>query len=119
MEVTERCSIVDSYYQIREAGNGRMVAAAEATPAGDRYNAAKWKWDKAKWQTDWRAMSSRRKGDPFIKNAWQCIVSAYKGSGWMATFTDPVTTALYTWETQKLGDWIDDVHEKLFEHGND
>ena len=33
----------------------------------------------------------------------------------MATLTDPVTTALYSWETQKLGDWIDDLHEKLFD----
>ena len=116
MEVSERCSIVDSYYQIRESGKGEMVAAVDGTPAGDRRNAEKWKWDKAKWKVEWKAMNARRKGDSFFKNAWKCIVSAYKGTGWVATLTDPVSTALYTWETQKLGDWIDDMHEKLFDH---
>lgn len=107
MEVSERCSIVDSYYQIRESGNGEAVAFADATPG-------KRKWDKAKWKVEWQAMNVRRKNDSFLMNTWNCIVSAYKGSGWMATLTDPVTTALYSWETQKLGDWIDDMHEKLF-----
>lgn len=110
MEVTEQCRIVDSYYQIREAGNGEAVAFADATPG-------KKKWDKAKWKVEWKAMNARQKGTPFLNNAWNCIVSAYKGSGWLATFTDPVTTALYTWETQKLGEWIDDLHEKLFDKG--
>ena len=110
MEVSERCTIVDSYYQIRESGNGETVAFADATPGKKR-------WDKAKWKVEWQAMNARRKNDSFIKNAWKCIVSAYKGTGWVATLTDPFTTALYTWETQKLGDWIDDMHEKLFEHG--
>ena len=109
MEVSERCSIVDSYYQIREAGNGEAVAFADATPG-------KKKWDKAKWKVEWDAMNARRKNDSFLKNAWNCIVSAYKGTGWMATLTDPFATALYSWETQKLGDWIDDVHDKLFDH---
>lgn len=111
MEVSERCTIVDSYYQIRESGKGAIVAAVDATPDGDRKNAEKWKWDKAKWQVEWKAMNVRRKGDSFFDNAWKCIVSAYKGNGWMATLTDPLTTALYTWEAQKLGDWIDDIHE--------
>lgn len=111
MEVSEHCSIVDSYYQIREAGNGEAVAFANATPG-------KKKWDKAKWKVEWKAMNARRKGTPLLKNMWNCIVSAYKGTGWMATFTDPATTALYAWETQKLGEWIDDVHETLFPGGN-
>lgn len=111
MEVCEHCSIVDSYYQIREAGNGEAVAFADATPG-------KKKWDKAKWKVEWSAMKSRRKGNSFFSNAWECIVNAYKGSGWVATFTDPATTALYTWETQKLGDWIDDMHDKLFGDGD-
>ena len=116
MEVSERCSIVDSYYKIRESGKGEIVAAVDATPEGDRKNAEKWKWDKAKWKAEWKAMNARRKGDSFLNNAWKCIVSAYKGSGWIATLTDPLTTALYTWETQKLGELIDDMHEKLFGH---
>ena len=108
MEVSENCSIVDSYYQIRESGNGEAVSFSDANPG-------KKKWDKAKWKAEWNAMNSRRKSDSFLKNAWKCVVSAYKGTGWVATLTDPATTALYSWETQKLGDWIDDVHEKLFE----
>ena len=116
MDVSERCNIVDSYYKIRESGKGEIVAAVDATPDGDRRNAEKWKWDKAKWKVEWKAMNARRKGDSFFKNAWNCIVSAYKGTGWVATLTDPFTTALYTWETQKLGNWIDDMHENLFEH---
>jgi hypothetical protein len=117
MEVSERCNIVDSYYKIRESGKGKIVAAVDGTPNGDMRNAEKWKWDKAKWQVEWKAMNARRKGDSFLNNAWKCIVSAYKGTGWIATLTDPITTALYTWETQKLGDWINDMHEKLFENG--
>ena len=104
MEVAERCSIVDSYYQIRESGNGKEVAFADATPGKKR-------WDKAKWKVEWNAMNARRKGDSFFSNAWKCVVSAYKGSGWVATLTDPVTTALYSWETKKLGEWIDDIHK--------
>lgn len=117
MEVSERCRIVDSYYQIRESGKGEIVAAVEATPEGDTRNAEKWKWDKAKWKVEWKAMNARRKGDSFLNNAWKCVVSAYKGTGWTATLTDPLTTALYTWESQKLGDWINDIHDDLFGHG--
>lgn len=108
MEVSERCKIVDSYYQIHEAGNGEEVAFADATPG-------KKKWDKSKWKVEWEAMNVRRKGDSVLKNAWDCVVSAYKGTGWVATLTDPAATALYSWETQKLGDWLDDMHEKLFD----
>lgn len=111
MEVSEQCTIVDSYYQIQESGNGEAVAFADATPG-------KKKWDKAKWKVEWKAMNARRKGTPFWKNAWNCVVSAYKGTGWMATLTDPITTALYSWETQELGDWIDDMHEKVFDDNN-
>lgn len=119
MEVSEHCSIVDSYYQIRESGKGEIVAAIDGTPNGDRRNSEKWKWDKAKWKVEWKSMNTRRKGDSFWNNAWKCIVSAYKGTGWIATLTDPITTSLYAWETQKLGDWIDDIHEKYFENSDD
>lgn len=115
MEVSERCSIVDSYYQIRESGKGEIVAAVDGTPNGDKRNPEKWKWDKAKWKAEWKSMNARRKGDSLLKNTWKCIVSAYKGTGWMATITDPATTALYTWETQKLDEWIDDAYEELFD----
>lgn len=111
MEISESCRIVDEYYQIRESGNGEAVAFADATPG-------KKKWDKAKWKTEWNAMNARRKGDSFLGNIWKCAVSAYKGTGWIATLTDPVTTALYSYETTKLGEWIDDLHEKWFTDGN-
>lgn len=107
MEVSEDCSIVDSYYQIREAGNGKAVAYADATPG-------KKKWDKAKWKTEWKAMTSRRQGDSVWKNMWDCIVKAYKGSGWTATFTDPIATSLYSYETTKLNEAFTNLREKLF-----
>ena len=107
MEVSESCRIVDSYYQIRESGNGREVAFADGTPG-------KKKWDKAKWKTEWNSMNSRKKGDAFLRNAWQCITKAYKGSGWMATLTDPFTTALYSYETTKLGEAFDNLHDSWF-----
>lgn len=107
MEISESCRIVDEYYQIRESGNGRAVAFTDATPG-------KRKWDKAKWKTEWKAMNVRRKGDSLLKNVWNCVVTAYKGSGWMATLTDPVTTALYSYETKKLDEWTDDLHDSWF-----
>ena len=104
MEVSEQCSIVDSYYQIRESGNGEAVAFADATPG-------KKKWDKSKWKVEWKAMNARRKGTSVLNNAWNCVVSAYKGNGWVATLTDPAATALYSWEIQKLTNWIDDIYK--------
>ncbi len=111
MEITEDCSIKDSYYQIREAGNGKEVAFADATPG-------KKKWDKAKWKTEWKAMKARRKGDSVWKNAWNCIVQAYKGSGWIATLTDPAATSLYSYETTKLTESFNDLRSKWFDDGN-
>ena len=40
-------------------------------------------------------------------------MSAYKGTGWVATLTDPVATALYSWETQKLDKWINDIYQVI------
>ena len=107
MEVSESCEIVDEYYKIRESGNGEDVAFASGTKG-------KKKWDKAKWKTEWKAMNTRRKSDSLLKNAWKCTISAYKGSGWVATLTDPATTALYDYEAQKLDDWMNDLHDKWF-----
>lgn len=112
MEVSESCSIVDSYYQIRESGSGETVAFADATPG-------KKKWDKAKWKTEWNAMKVRRSNTPFIRNAWKCIVSAYKGTSWTATLTDPFTTALYSYESTKLDDWVEHLHDQFFPTNDD
>ena len=103
MEVSEDCKIVDSYYLIRESGNGQEVAFAQGTPG-------KKKWNKAVWKVEWNAMKERRKNASFLNNAWNCIVTAYKGSGWLATLTDPITTALYSWETEKLDNWVNDIY---------
>lgn len=111
MEVFERCKIVDRYYQIRPAGKGEEVAQIEGTPPGNPYNSAQWKWDKEKWKTEWKEMKERDKQKSFFENAWNCIVTAYKGNGWMATLTDPAATALYSWETQKLTNWLDDIYK--------
>lgn len=108
MEVSEDCAIVDSYYQIREAGNGEAVAAADATKG-------KTKWDKAKWKTEWTAMKQRRKGDSVWKNAWNCIVQAYKGTSWVATLTDPAATSLYSYETTKLNEAFSNLRNSWFD----
>jgi len=104
MEVSEDCNIVDEYYLVREAGNGEAVAFADATPG-------KKKWDKAKWKTEWNALKARRKGNSVWDNAWGCIINAYKGSGWVATLTDPMATSLYKFETTKLNDAFKKIHE--------
>ena len=95
MEVSESCRIIDSYYQRRDAGD-------------------KHKWDKTKWQPEWRQMNPQRKGKTLLRNAWQCVTKTYKGSGWMSTLTDPLSTALYSYETTKLTEVIDDLHDALF-----
>lgn len=98
MTVSEQCRIVDDYYLIQDTEHEKDVAL--------HHNNTKRKWDKRKWEPEWEAMKARRKEKPVLTNAWECIVSAYKGNGWMATFTDPATTALYTWELKKLDEWI-------------
>lgn len=112
MEVSERCSIVDEYYY-KESGNGQAVAFADATPG--RYDAttSKHKWDKAKWKVEWTAIKSRRRSNSFWKNAWNCIVQSYKGSDWVATLTDPITTALYSFESTKLSESFVKLKDKL------
>lgn len=100
MDIAEQCSVVESYYQIRPAGNAEAVADAEANPG-------KTIWDKSKWKVEWKAMKERKKDESPQKTIWQCIVEAYKGSGWVATFTDPAATALYTWEAERLDAWLD------------
>ena len=59
-------------------------------------------------------MNERRKSDSVWKNMWQCIVTAYKGSSWTATLTDPLSTSLYSYETTKLKDAFSNLSEKLF-----
>ena len=87
MEVTESCSMNDSYYLVNEPGN-----------KGKR------KWDKAKWQPEWKAMKAGSHNAQFGQEVWECIVSSYRGKEWCATLTDPFKTALTTTETTALTD---------------
>lgn len=99
MEIEENCKINDEYYLIRQSGNPEKTAFANGTPG-------KRKWDKEKWKTEWTAMKARKKGTSFLRNAWDGIVTAYKGSGWVETFTDPLSTVIYNYETERLNDWL-------------
>ena len=99
MDIAETCDIREEYYLIREAGNGWEVAYADATGGNKR-------WDKNKWKTEWTTMKARRKKASFFQNAWDCIISAYKGTSWVATLTDPFATSLYSYEVTKLKEWL-------------
>lgn len=105
MEVVETCSINDAYYQIRESGNGREVAEYDGRPG-------RTKWDKKKWKTEWTAMKQRRRNASFWQNALQAVTTAYVGSNWLTTITDPFSTALYSYETTKLNELVDDLKEQ-------
>lgn len=94
MDVMETCKINDEYYLVKEVGKGKQVN--ESGLPGKK------KWDKAKWGVEWKEMKSRKKKDSFWKSAWNGIVLAYQGDSWVQTFTDPITTSIYEYETQKL-----------------
>lgn len=100
MDVAEQCSIRDEYYQVPQPGNGAEVAFADGTPG-------KRKWDKKKWQAEWTEMKQRQSGKSVLGNLWSAVYTAYKGTSWVTTLTDPFATALYQYETQKLNDWLD------------
>lgn len=96
MTVTETCQINNEYYY-------------EASANGDK--TAKKKWDKDKWKAEWRNMQGN-KNDSFMKGVWSTIVTAYKGTNWVETFTDPLTTAIYDYETDQLSSWLDIEEEE-------
>lgn len=99
MTVSESCQINTDYYYVRPVGNGQEVAYANSQPGRE-------KWDKDKWKTEWTEMQAD-KNSSFIRNAWSSIVNTCRGTGWIETFTDPIGTALYEYETEKLNDWLD------------
>ncbi len=88
MEVTESCSINDKYY-LQPDSKGKR------------------KWDKAKWQPEWRAMKAAGSNVPLGQEMWQCVVSSYRGKDWCATLTDPFKTALTATEATALTDLFD------------
>lgn len=108
MDVTETCRIVDQYYYkqkylnetiaIRESGNGAQIARAGIP----EYK----KFDKAKWKVEWTPLKKRQRKATYWKSAWQGIVTAYKGSGWVQTFTDPLTNVILNYEGQKLNELL-------------
>lgn len=107
MDVIEQCSIVDSYYQKPIIGKKHAVVLTNKDDKDK--DGIPYRLDKKKWKVEWNAMKKRGKRSSFFKSAWNSIVSAYKGTGWMATLTDPVTTALYTWEAKKIDNWINEI----------
>ncbi len=100
MSVVEDCKINEDYYLIKEIGHGEDVAFSQGAPG-------KRKWDKKIWKEEWNDMKERRKGDSFWKNAYEAIKTAYWGNSWVTTITEPLGTALYSYETQKLNSWLD------------
>ena len=107
MDVIEKCNIVDSYYQKPITGKKHAVVLTNKDDKDK--DGIPYRLDKKKWKVEWNAMKKRGKRSSFFKSAWNSIVSAYKGTGWMATLTDPVTTALYTWEAKKIDNWINEI----------
>ena len=101
MEVIETCDVNDEYYQISipSVGNARQAAFADGAPG-------KRKWDKMKWQTEWRTMNKRKNATPVMHNVWKSIETACKGDCWATTLTSPLATALATYEVQKLNHWL-------------
>lgn len=108
MDVNESCKIVDQYYYkekyknediaIRQSGNGSQIAFAGIP----EYK----KFDKAKWQAEWTPIKARRRKASFWETAWNSIVTAYKGTGWVQTFTDPLTNVILSYEGKELNDWL-------------
>lgn len=94
MEINEDCGIIDEYYYKKDTNNS---------------NPDKHKWDKAKWKPEWEEIKAHRKEINPPKNAWDCIIDAYRGTGWIATLTEPVTTVLYDFETNKLNEMFNSL----------
>lgn len=108
MDVNESCKIIDKYYYkekyqneeipVRESGNGPQIAFAGIPEFK--------KFDKAKWQAEWTPIKKRQRKASFWNTAWNGIVTAYKGTGWVQTFTDPLTNVILSYEGKELNDWL-------------
>lgn len=97
MELSENCDIIDDYYY---------------KPGDKNSDSGKHKWDKTKWGPEWKDLKARRKDIKNPKNAWDCIVDAYRGTGWIATLTEPMTTVIYDYETTKLKETVKKIPTK-------
>ncbi len=108
MDVNESCRIVDQYYykekyqneeiMIRQSGNGSQIAFAGIPEFK--------KFDKAKWQAEWTPIKARQRKASFWDTAWNSIITAYKGTGWVQTFTDPLTNVILSYEGKELNDGL-------------
>ena len=101
MTVTETCQINNEYYYKPDDDDQAGQAADGDGQQGEH------KWDKKLWKPEWKSIKANRKRSDFWSNAWASIVSAYKGTSWVETFTDPLTTAISNAETEQLTDWLD------------
>lgn len=109
MDVNETCKIIDEYYykekyleedvDIRQSGNGSQIAYAGMPEFK--------KFDKAKWKVEWTPIKKRKRKATFWNTAWNGIVTAYKGTGWVQTFTDPISNVILNYESKKLNEWLD------------
>lgn len=112
MDVNESCRINNRYYYkeeykneeipVKQIGNGQAIANAGIPEFK--------KFDKAKWQAEWAPIKSRRRNEKFTKQLWNSIVTAYKGSGWVETFTSPLVNVIQNYEAQELNNWLDLVN---------
>lgn len=108
MDINESCKIVNDYYYkdkyrnedvaVRASGNGREIAFSTIPEWG--------KLDKAKWKAEWTPIKSRKRHASFWSSAWNGIVTAYRGTGWVQTFTDPLTNVIINYEGQELKEWL-------------
>lgn len=108
MDINESCKIVNEYYykekyknedvEIRQSGNGPQIAFANVP----EYK----KFDKSKWMAEWTPIKSRKRKASFWSTAWNGIVTAYKGTGWVQTFTDPLTNVILNYEGKELNKWL-------------
>lgn len=94
MELIEDCEIIDNYYYKQES-------------LAD--NSDKPKWDKAKWKPEWEEMKACQKKNKGSKKAWDCVIDAYRGTGWVATLTEPVTTVIFDYESKQLGEMFNSI----------
>lgn len=98
MDVMENCRIRDDYYYLAEQDRVKT----EGAPDADDH-----KWDKKKWQPEWQQMKQGKSSNDFFGESWKAIVTSYKDKGWVTTLTDPISTAIGQYETQKLNNWLD------------
>lgn len=94
MEISENCGIIDDYYYKKDDKNA---------------NPDKHKWDKSKWKPEWEVIKAHHNQVNPPKKAWECIIDAYRGTGWIATLTEPVTTVLYKFEVTQLNEMFSKI----------